>query len=132
MKMTLPILCLLFAGCGTVMGPKSVTALDEEGYSVSRKMDNFCSPGIASPSVCIATLTDVRKGVTGPGGGDKLTRMYITPASTAGILPSLIGAGAAVGASVYIGKGLEKSGSGNTSVEVNSTSSSGAAALQSQ
>lgn len=116
------------AGCGTTMGPKGMVQMDSEGYSVTRKLDNYCSPGLISPSVCVATLTDVRKGVTGPGGGDKQTMMYVTPASTAGIVPSLVGAGAAVGASVYIGKGLRESGSGDSNVNVEAISGSASGA----
>lgn len=123
MKMlSISTLCLLLgAGCAT--SPRLV--LDAEGYTVRREFVKYCEPGVLSPSMCIATLADYRA-----GDGAKESRMYITPASSAGIANALVGAGAAIGSSVFIGKGLEESGSGDTTVDVRSTSGAGAAAIQ--
>jgi len=123
MKMSITILCMLLGGCAT----HAYTTLDNEGYTVKREFKKYCEPGFLSPSMCIATLADYRM-----GDNAKETRMYITPASSAGIANALVGAGAAVGSSVFIGKGLEKSGSGDTSINVESTSGSAVGAIQQQ
>lgn len=130
MNVSIPILCLLFVtGCASISDLSQVVN-NQDGYAVTRKVSAYRLPGAVSPSLAALITEECIPMVEGDNGG-KCGKVSIYNTAQTGYLPALIGGGAAVGASVFIGKGLEKSGSGSTSIENSSENQSGAGSVSS-